>query len=105
MSEVRVEIAGRPYQLTCAEGEEEHITMLAASIHSKIEAMKGLSEPRALLFAALLLADELHEAKKSGAVTSDGAINDTPAPDLGKIVVPLENLAEKLEILANSLES
>lgn len=106
MSEVRVEIAGRPYQLTCAPGEEEHIVMLANSISIKVEKMKGLSEPRTLLFAALILADELHEAQKSGGSPQPASAPSVQSePDLGKIAVPLENLAEKLEALANNLEN
>jgi cell division protein ZapA len=93
MSNVTLEIAGRRYTIACATGEEAHIARLGASINSKLAALPdlaGQSEPRTLLFAALLLADELHEAK-------------TPAATV-KHAEPLENLAERLESLATQLE-
>lgn len=96
MSNVTLEIAGRRYTVACAAGEEAHIEMLGASISGKLAALPGVSgqsEPRTLLFAALLLADELHEAQ--------GKLAAAEAPSVAE---PLENLAEKLESLAARLE-
>jgi len=98
MSNVTLEIAGRRYTVACAEGEESHIAMLGATISAKLAALPGMSgqsEPRTLLFAALLLADELHEAQK---IAGQAA---TPAPQVAE---PLEKLAERLESLATTLE-
>lgn len=105
MTEVRVEIAGRPYQLTCAAGEEEHITMLASTINDKIgdqAGQQGLSEARTLMFAALILADELHDAQKLGS-SGQSVPTAAPAASLPPIAEPLEALAEKLEALADEL--
>lgn len=96
MSNVTLEIAGRRYTVACAAGEEAHIEMLGASISGKLAALPGVSgqsEPRTLLFAALLLADELFEAQ--------GKLAAAEAPEVAQ---PLENLAEKLETLAARLE-
>lgn len=98
MSNVSVVIAGRRYTIACAEGEDSHIKMLAGSIDSKLAALPNMSnqsEPRTLLFAALLLADELHEAQTKG---STGA--ETPTAN----AEPLEKMAERLESLASQLE-
>lgn len=95
-SNVTLEIAGRRYTIACAEGEETHIEMLGASIDQKLNGLPNLatqSEARTLLFAALLLADELHETGKK---QSDAA------PEIGET---LENLASQLETLASRLES
>jgi cell division protein ZapA len=97
MSNVTLNIAGRSYTIACAEGEEGHIAMLGASISGKLAAIPNLasqSEQRTLLFAALLLADELHEAKKGAA-----------SPEAGSNTAgPLEKMAERLESLASQLE-
>lgn len=96
MSNVTLEIAGRRYTVACAAGEEAHIEMLGASISGKLAALPGMSgqsEPRTLLFAALLLADELHEAQAK-------LVAAKPPP----VAQPLENLAEKLESIATRLE-
>ena len=102
MSNVTLEIAGKRYTIACAAGEESHIAMLGASINGKLAAlpsMAGQSEARTLLFAALLLADELHEAQRA----LDQA---TAAPPPAYVdAEPLEMLADKLESLASRLEA
>ena len=98
MSNVTVTIGGRHYTVACAAGEEEHIEMLGRSIDGRLEGMPNLggqSEARTLLFAALLLADELHESR--GAASLDAA----PSPAVAE---SLESLASRLEGLATQLE-
>jgi cell division protein ZapA len=99
MSNVTLDIAGRKFTVACAEGEEAHITMLGRTIDAKLADMPQIanqSEARALLFAALLLADENHEMKRGGG---------TPAEAGPEAAEGLEALAERLEALAEQLES
>lgn len=99
MSNVNVSIAGRQYTVACAPGEENHIETLGRSIDHKLQglpSLSGQSEARTLLFAALLLADELHEAQSGRA--------PAPAADDGAAAATLERLAERLEGLAARLE-
>ena len=101
MSNVTLTIGGRPYAVACAAGEESHIEALGRSIDGKISgipSLAGQSEARTLLFAALLLADELHELTASGAATI------APASDL-QTAESLEIAADRLESLADRLES
>lgn len=98
MSNVTLEIGGRRYTIACAAGEEGHVAMLGASINSRLETIPNLSaqsEARSLLFAALLLADELHEAGKQPVTATQ--------PDSS--AEPLEKLADRLESLASQLEA
>jgi cell division protein ZapA len=96
VSNVTLTIAGRHYTVACGAGEEQHITQLGESIDAKLAGVPGMAnqtEARTLLYAALLLADELHE-------TGGGA----PAPsDDG--AEALEALAGRLEDLAARLEN
>jgi len=99
MSNVNLDIAGRKFAIACAEGEEAHIAMLGRTIDAKLQDMPqiaGQSEARALLFAALLLADENHELKQGSGM---------PATANAKVADGLEELAERLEGLASRLES
>ena len=99
MSNVAVSIGGRNYALACAPGEEKHIEMLGRMIDDKLQGVanpSGQSEARTLLFAALLLADELYELQSGG--------SSAPADD-GPSAETLERLADKLEGLAARLES
>jgi len=99
MSNVTLDIAGRKFTVACAEGEEAHIAMLGRSINAKLLDMPNIanqSEARALLYAALLLADENHELKQGGPVSAE------PSPEIGD---GLEALAARLETMASHLES
>ena len=99
MSNVTLEIAGRKFAVACAEGEEAHIAMLGRTIDAKLADMPHIanqSEARALLFAALLLADENHEMKNGGA--------RAPAEAGPEVAESLEALAAQLEGLASQLE-
>ena len=103
MSNVRLEIGGRHFIVACAEGEEDHVTGLGEMIASKLGAMGDLasqSETRMLLFAALLLADELHEMTSRSpapAVPAPAGLNGLSAQRLGAIADRLENLPSRLE--------
>ncbi len=75
MSNVTLRIGGRDYTVACAAGEEDHITGLGRLIDARIQGLAGsagMSETRQLLFAALLLADTLHD--------SEQAARPAPAP-------------------------
>lgn len=63
MADVKLQIAGRPYDVHCADGQENQLTQLAAIVDAKARAVQGGTEVRQLLFAALMLADEAHEAQ------------------------------------------
>ena len=96
---VTLTIAGRSYTIACGPGEEAHIAALGQSIDTKLAALNNLtgqSPERVLLYAALLLADELHEAKSGLSQVDDGADERAEA---------LENLAERMEALASQLET
>jgi cell division protein ZapA len=89
MAQVTLDIGGRRYDLACRDGEEAHLTRLAALVDAKaLEAEKAIgqtTEARRLLLAALLLADEL----------ADG----------GKVALPDPDLADRLERIAARMEA
>ena len=100
MSNITLSIGGRAYTVACADGEESHVAGLGRMIDAKVGAMDGVAsqnESRALLFAALLLADEVHEARTHPPVAEPGAASAHLAPQLARIAELLENLAERLE--------
>ena len=103
MAHIDVEVAGRRYDVACRDGEEEHLRSLAAIVdrraHDAAEALGGLTETRQLLFAALLIADDLKEAR-AGA----GLPDPTPPPPDPAVAEALERLAERVENLADRLE-
>jgi cell division protein ZapA len=103
MSNVDLSIAGRSFTVACAAGEEDHVADLGRLIDAKLQAMGGAagqSESRALLFAALLLADELHEAKGSG-----GSLPAPMPPATGIDPELLDSIATRLENISARLEA
>ena len=103
MAQVDIQIGGRPYELACRDGEEEHLRSIARMLDQKAadvsQSMGGLNEARHLLLAALLLADELNDVR---AATTDSRFSAT-APDPA-LATAVEQLAERMESLAERLE-
>lgn len=99
MSNVTLSIGGRSFTVACAAGEEDHVAGLGRMIDSKLSSMgdtAGQSEARLLLFAALLLADDLHGAQgKAGSAAA--TLDETSLQHLDAIAGRLENLAARLE--------
>jgi cell division protein ZapA len=100
MAQVTIEVGGRAYDLSCRDGEEERLRLLGRLVDAKAadvaRAIGKASEARELLLTALLLADELDEARGHSA---RGRIEDAQR------VSAIERCAEKLEMLADRLEN
>ena len=99
MAEVELTIAGRPYRVACRNGEEETLRQAGALVDQKSrEALAGLgtlSESRQLLFAALLLADQI----------VDGHEFEVPKGPDDELVQRTNRLADRLQSLADKLEN
>jgi cell division protein ZapA len=64
MTNVTLAIGGRSLTISVAAGEEAHAEMLGRMIDDRVRRLGNIAtqgEARMLLFAALMLADELHE--------------------------------------------
>ncbi len=98
MANIDIDVAGRRYNVACRDGEEEQLRSLAAIVdqraHDAGAALGSLTEARQLLFAALLLADQI----------VDGREVELPATTDPAVVERTERLAERLESLADALE-
>ena len=97
MAQVTLEVGGRRYDLACRDGEEAHLTRLAAMVDRKAadaaSAVGGANEARQLLLAALLLADEIDDAASGRRDPAEAAFAGT-----------IEALAERIERMAAQLE-
>src|SRR5438270_750311 len=67
MAQVTVEVNGRPYAVGCEDGQESHLAELAKMFDQQVrhvsEDMGQLGDTRLFLMGALLLADELADAR------------------------------------------
>ncbi len=67
MGQVSVTLNGRTYRLRCEDGEEQRLLALAEHVRGKVDRLLSefgqIGDDRLLLMAALLLTDELFEAR------------------------------------------
>lgn len=111
MAEVILEIGGRRYSVACRDGEEEQLGALGLLVDEKAAqasaSVGGVNEVRQLLFAALLLADELQDARAASKAPSLSAPLSPPLDgetlDPG-VILAIERLAERVEKVAERLE-
>jgi cell division protein ZapA len=106
MAQVSLQINGYGYILGCADGEEEHLSALAADLDRRIDDIKASTGPsgeaRMLLMAALVLSDELHDLRelaKQG--DGDATPASKPEPKGGR---RLRGLAKRAEAMADSAD-
>ncbi len=108
MADVRLNIGGREYVVTCRDGEEERLRALGKMVDEKAEeaggSASGLNESRQLLFASLLLADKLADHDAAPAQTPASANTAANDEEAEKTAEMLEKLADRLEAVANKLE-
>lgn len=104
MAEVTLAIGGREYSVACRDGGEDHLRSLAKRVDAKVDEARGAvgtaSEVRQLLFAALLLADDLAESANAHASENGSA----PATHDPATIQALLALATRVESMADALE-
>jgi cell division protein ZapA len=106
MAQVTIEVNGRPYQVGCEDGQEQHLRDLAAEIDKQVRSVAQevgqLGDTRLLLMAALLMADEISESKRRLGVAQADLLRaqSEHAKSEQKAIASLERAAEKIEKLA-----
>lgn len=105
MATVTVEINGRPYAVGCADGQEDRVRVLARQFDNNVRQVAAdvghVGDLRLFLMGALVLADELHEARlgTGGEVTlsSPAAASETGVAEaLNAVAARIEKIAQSL---------
>lgn len=115
MGQVAVTVNGRSYDVACDDGQEEHVTRLAAYIDKRAEEIAktvgAVGEGRLLVMTSLLVADELADAydeveklqdqvKEAGEAVkaeAEARIEARFAPIVDGIAVRIENIAAHID--------
>ena len=114
MAHALVNIGGRSYRLACNPGEEEHLAALGQFVDAKIDEMRGsfrdIDDQRIVVMAALGVADQLFEARRTAQVQTDetAAAQAREAATLARVAALEAAIAEtsaRVEALADSLEA
>ena len=104
MATVTVEINGRPYAVGCADGQEERVRILAKQFDANVRQVAAdvghVGDLRLFLMGALVLADELHEARLA-AVSAPTVQNALPS-DAG-VAEALNAVAARIEKIVQGL--
>jgi cell division protein ZapA len=106
VAQVTIEVNGRPYQVGCEDGQEQHLKDLAAIFDRQVrqvsQDMGQLGDTRLLLMGALLLADELADARNrlSGQQAEIARLHSSQSRTETRAVLALENAAKRIEKLA-----
>lgn len=91
MGQVALSLNGRTYRLACGAGEEERLKLLATYVKEKLEKLSGefgqIGEARLMLMGAILIADELLDARAERDAAAEAAadlleiLGEKSAPD------------------------
>ena len=111
MGQINLTVNGRPYAVTCDDGQEARIRRLGQYVDAKVADFVGslgqIGEARLLLLAALVIADELADAnealqsERSGARTAEAEAKAAA----GAAATSVNGLAQRVEAIAARAES
>ena len=106
MAQVNVEVNGRPYAVGCEDGQEAHLLDLARMFDHQVrqvsQDMGQLGDTRLFLMGALLLADELADARNRlvAAQAEVSRLQSDRTRIESRAVTALETAAKRIEKLA-----
>jgi cell division protein ZapA len=108
---VNVMVNSRAYTIACDEGEEDHLKELAAHVDSKVrellESVGQVGDQRLLLMAAVLITDELFEARArlDAHAKAVGDLANAHEQISGELSKSEENAVALLEAAAKRIEA
>jgi cell division protein ZapA len=118
MAQVSVTIGGRVYRMACDDGQEDHLMRLARDLDQKFahlrEAFGEIGDTRLAVMAAIMVADELSEARRriraleqevEGLQETRLAASDRIEAAERAGAQSIEKAAERIERLAHALNN
>lgn len=106
MATVTVDVNGRPYAVGCADGQEERVRILAKQFDNQVRAVAQdvghVGDLRLFLMSALILADELHEARLNSGAAVAAPLAQAPASTDG-VAEALNAVAARIEKIAQNI--
>ena len=109
MGQVSLTINGRPFALTCDDGQEARIRRLGQYVDTKVaEFVKNVGqvgEARLLLLAALVLADELADANEALRLERNRVHDAEGAASVDAAASGIHSIAQRVEAIAARIET
>jgi cell division protein ZapA len=108
MGQVTVTINGRPYDIACDDGQEQHVHGLANYLDERVGSLASsigqVGDARLLVMASLVIIDELVEAVREIEAMKARTEAETEAQVMARESEGIEALSTRLEELAARLE-
>ncbi|WP_439545181.1 cell division protein ZapA [Sandarakinorhabdus sp.] len=102
MAQVAITVGAHHYRIAARDGDEIRIERLGEELAARAarltKALGVMSEAQTLVMVALMLADELAEARSGGAAVAAAEAPAMPTPDLAR----LTRIVERLEALSST---
>lgn len=109
MAQVKLAVNGRSYLISCDDGQEPHLEELGQYLDGKmgelVQSVGQVGEARLLVMAALLISDELFEAKAK--LEDGGNLSETMAgleEAEETMAAALQSCAGRIETIAQRLQ-
>lgn len=99
MNEVTLTIGQRSYTVACADGQEPHVRAMGAEVHERLRRLGGNlshNDTKNMLFAALILADELAEERRKEGGEMPPSTSATPDHMAAEAMQRIATLEEEL---------
>src|SRR5437899_4331629 len=104
MAQVSLMVNGRPFAVTCGDGQEGRIRRLGEYVDAKVaefvRSVGQVGEARLLLLAALVIADELADANEALRLERSGAHDGEAGAAVDAAANGIHGLAQRVEALA-----
>ncbi|WP_375457079.1 cell division protein ZapA [uncultured Methylobacterium sp.] len=117
MPQISVTIDGKSYRMACGEGEEAHLTALAAGLGARVVEMRAafgeIGDMRLQVMAALTIADEVSELKRQLSLAEDETARLRSASEAaaeertrqaGRVADGVAKAAARIERMARALD-
>lgn len=108
MGQVTITINGRPYDIACDDGQEEHVRGLAGYLDERVNDLSRsigqVGDARLVVMASLLIADELVEAVREIEAMKTRTEAETEMQVMARESEGINALSTRLEELAARLD-
>jgi cell division protein ZapA len=108
MGQVTITINGRPYDIACDDGQEEHVRGLAGYLDERVSDLSRsigqVGDARLVVMASLLIADELVEAVREIEAMKTRTEAETEMQVMARESEGINALSTRLEELAARLD-
>jgi cell division protein ZapA len=109
LGQISLMVNGRPFAVTCDDGQEARIRRLGEYVDAKVaefvRSVGQVGEARLLLLAALVIADELADANEALRLERSGAHDAATGTAVDAAANGIHGLAQRVEAIAARLET